>query len=83
MSMTDDGCVWKIACGREEGSIVMKLSAQSNKRRAWTLEFQAEPQTCEEANRRRGIGMAEDGGFAEIEKLWATERAGVEVFMDK
>lgn len=46
----------------------MKLSAQSNKRQAWTLEFQTEPQTCEEANRRKGIGMIEGGGFAEIEK---------------
>lgn len=50
----------KIAGGREESSIVMKLSAQSNKRQAWTLEFQAEPQTREEANRRRGIGMRDD-----------------------
>lgn len=58
----------KIAGGREEGSIVMKLSAQSDKRQAWTLEFQAEPQTCEEANRRRGTGMTEGGEFAEIEK---------------
>lgn len=61
MSMTDMMAVYgKIAGGREEGSIVMKLSAQSNKRQAWTLEFQAEPQTREEANRRRGIGMRDD-----------------------
>lgn len=49
----------------QESSIVMKLSAQSNERQACTLEFQAEPQTCEEANRGRGIGMTEGGGFAE------------------
>lgn len=30
MSMTDDGCARKIAGGREEGSIVIKLSAKSN-----------------------------------------------------
>lgn len=47
---------------------MMKLSAQSDKRQAWTLEFQAEPQTCEEANRRRGIGMTGGRRFAEIEK---------------
>lgn len=47
---------------------MVKLSAQSDKRQAWTLEFQTEPQTCEEANRRRGRGMIEGGGFAEIEK---------------
>lgn len=65
----------KIAGGREQGSIVMKLSAQSNKRQAWTLEFQAEPQTREEANRRRGIGTR-DEGWLKVEGLLRLKNDG-------
>lgn len=54
----------EIAGGGEEGSMMMKLSAV--KRQASSLDL-TEPQTCEEANRRRGIGIIEGRGVAESE----------------